>query len=151
MQVHAVIWQYLAGWEYRTIPDIRQRQTNCCIAVELILKALRPDGQWSTQTHADLMILDAARPWSPIDAIEAAGIGSRVDAPVPGRWHLVQFWRDPVALTNGHTILWYQSPLAFISEGYVAEATDASVQWFRKTTLSEKAGGRQYRLASLAI
>ena len=149
-------WANLAGWKYKRVPDTSKRQTNCCIAVERILHAAAPHGAWSDQTHRDLMILDGARPWSPMDGVEAAGIGHPVDSPVPGRWHLVQFWGDPVKLLKGHTILYYQTTYVTPSgepDGYIAEATDAfdSVSWFRSGTLTEKANGREYRMAVLNV
>lgn len=43
--------------------------------------------------YADLQVQDHARPWSPIEGLELAGIGSRVIAPTtPGAWYLLQTW-----------------------------------------------------------
>lgn len=66
----------------------------------------------------DMNIRDPARPWSPMDAALAAPGGEVVDAPVPGRWHLVQGWRrltidgrvpplEPQPRRNGHAWFWW--------------------------------------------
>jgi hypothetical protein len=49
--------------------------------------------------------------WSPIDAVVEVGVGTRMTAPVLGRWHSVQIWRGTpfAAGVSGHTFLWFQS------------------------------------------
>ncbi len=41
-----------------------------------------------------LNIYDRTRPWSPITAAARLPHARVVDAPVPGRWHLVQLWKE---------------------------------------------------------
>lgn len=53
-------------------------------------------------------------PWEPVLAAVDAGIGTRVEVPTVGRWHLVQGWRGsverwplpPSSPTTGHTLLY---------------------------------------------
>lgn len=145
----AIAWRHLAGWTYKLVPDTDRRQTNCCIAAERILHEWYPEGAWTRATHADLMIMDGARPWSPIDGIAAAGVGHFAAQPMPGRWHLVQVWADAVKLKQGHTFLYYE-PMTPSTDGpYVLEATNAKVEFFRACGLEEKADGREYQLAVL--
>ena len=119
------------------------------------MKLAMPGGNWTRAVHADLMIMDAKRPWSPIDAVEAAEVGGRVTEPIPGRVHLVQWWLDPVALKGGHTALIYAGMAPEISPGLIIEATDAAVAWIRTGSIEEKAmyrgKKRKYRLAVLDI
>ena len=150
-------WRYAAGWIYkRNAPNTRLKETNCCIFTEMVMQRVFPNGLWSEQTHRDLMILDASRVWSPIDAVEAAGIGRRVDEPVASEWHLVQAWADAAGLKGGHTFFYFEPEHApFIGAPFVAEATDARVQWVRESTLDEKlmyrGKPREYRMAVLPM
>jgi hypothetical protein len=101
------------------------RQTNCCIFAERILHRVYPSAPWSKRTHADLMIVDPARKWSPMDAVVAAGVGAVVSTPTAGRWHLCQGWR---ANGTGHTFLWLAETA---TTGRVLEATNADRTWWR--------------------
>lgn len=52
--------------------------------------------------YADLQVQDHTRPWSPIEGLERAGIGSRVIAPTThGAWYLLQTWSR---LDNGRIV-----------------------------------------------
>lgn len=150
---YCAAYQNLAGWSYKLKgPKTSLKQTNCCIAAERILKQYFPDAGWSSQTHADLMIMGGARPWSPMDAIEAAGVGHPVSGPLPGRWHLVQMWADADALKRGHTCFYYEPAVGPVaSVGFIIEATDADVVWFRECSLTDKLSGRDCRLAVLDL
>lgn len=86
--------------------------TNCSLTAEAILADVY--GIKIMQRHADLMIMDRARPWSNIEAMVELGIAIEVDdAPTPGRWHICQGWQS---LTDGrvgdgdagHTWLWWE-------------------------------------------
>lgn len=47
-------------------------------------------------------------PWSPVTAAALSGVGTRVEAPVVGAWHVVQGWRTaPSVDGSGHTFLLY--------------------------------------------
>lgn len=150
-------WRYGAGWIYKNkAPNTALGETNCSIFTELVMKMVFVNGMWTKQTHADLMILDGGRPWSPIDAVEAAGIGSRVTEAVAGEWHLVQAWADPDAIKGGHSFFYYEPPSPpFVCPSFVAEATDAPVQWVRSCSLQEKlilrGRIRQHRMAVLPM
>ena len=151
-EFYCAAYEYLAGWTYKNkAPDIKRKQTNCCIAAEKILKRVFVNGRFTRQTNRDFMIVDGSRPWSPMDAVEAAGIGRKVDNPQPGCWHLVQIWGDAANLKRGHTCFYFEPPVGPIAGSYIIEATDAQVAWFRESTLPEKLDGRKCRLAVLDL
>lgn len=52
----------------------------------------------------DVVVADAARPWSPIERAFVDGWGEAApDGPVWSGWHLIQAWRD--IPTSGHAML----------------------------------------------
>jgi len=65
------------GVSIRVAAEPSQHKTNCCCFVEAVLVDIF-DVPWGKQPHADMMILDGARPFSPVEACVAAGIGKRV-------------------------------------------------------------------------
>lgn len=78
---------------------LRQGETqlgiDCSSLGAYVLVTATPGGLWTEELYAMLQIFDPADPWSPITATERAGVGSRVDAPVAGLWHVTQRWEDP--------------------------------------------------------
>ena len=89
-----------------------------------------------------LMIWDAERPWSPIDACVRLGIGAEVveGRPHPGRWHVCQGWErlpregDP---GKGHAWLWYEPSRP--GPGICLEA-NVTRPWARTLTWGERVG-----------
>lgn len=79
-----------------------ERTTNCSTFAAALLCAAYPDAPWAAADYRDLQIYDAARPLSPLDAVERVGAGTRTQAPMLARWHLVQGWR---ASGSGHAFL----------------------------------------------
>jgi hypothetical protein len=69
-------------------------QIDCSSFTAWILSVVYPDAPWDKTTYGDMQIFDAARPWSPIEAVERAGVGSRTASRVPGAWALCQAWKD---------------------------------------------------------
>lgn len=78
---------------------VEPRATNlgvdCCSFGAYVLITAMPRARWDAARYRELQIMDAAHPWSPIEAVERAGAGSRVDHPVAGCWHVTQKWDDP--------------------------------------------------------
>jgi hypothetical protein len=101
---------------------------DCVIFAEAILHSSYPEIDWSG-THADLMILDAARPFSNVEAL--VGLGFReVPELVPGRWHYCQGWRKNGA---GHCFLIWSPPSPEPGRPYKLEATNARSDWYAPT------------------
>lgn len=113
-------WRYVTGSGvhypyYRphlpaTLVDFEGRGIDCSSFTSYILFTAYPDGAWTDQSYQDLQIMDPNRPWSPIEAVENAGVGSRVDAPTGGLWHLTQAWKSVSPLTSGHARMIYADP-----------------------------------------
>jgi len=93
------------------LADGDNRVTNCSTMTVSLLTSVYPNAPWSQEDYGDLQVYAdrlPGQPGSPIDAVERAGVGERVDVLVPGRWHLVQGWRtfDPsVPRYSGHAFL----------------------------------------------
>lgn len=73
---------------------IGTRRIDCSSATAYVLATAYPGGAWTRGRYRELQIMDPSRLWSPLDAVELAGIGSRVPGPVPGTWALCQAWGD---------------------------------------------------------
>lgn len=93
------------------LKDGDNRVTNCSTMTTSILTSIYPSAPWNSQDYGDLQVF-ADRlpndPDSPINAVERAGVGQRVQSLVPGQWHLVQGWRtfDPsTPRYSGHAFL----------------------------------------------
>lgn len=79
-------------------------KTNCSSLTSYLLFTVYPN-DWTAQDYKDLQIMDAARPWSPIDCVAAKPFGEQVSKPVPGHWHLCQKWKSLSPLSGGHARL----------------------------------------------
>ncbi len=127
---------HLIGKPHSWTPD-EQYETNCCVAVDAAVKALRPD-KWTPGEkglQGQLRIWDHDDLWSSITGPVAAGIAVEVGAVVadpdgpewpkdtrvaaiaatwaamhPGRWHIGQVWRNRTVKGKraGHTFLFYK-------------------------------------------
>lgn len=105
-------WPYRVGsrpavaYESPAVPSSlvapRDRGIDCSTMTASILTAVYPRAGWTDIDYRDLQIFDAGRRDSPMDAVERRGVGRRVAAFVPGRWHLVQGWRKK---GTGHAYL----------------------------------------------
>lgn len=84
-----------------------QERTDCSTLTAWSLARVYPSARWTVAAYQDLQIQDAARPWSPIEALERLGVAQEVTAPTPHRWHLVQSWRSLKPLEGGHARLAY--------------------------------------------
>lgn len=73
---------------------------NCSVLTARVLEAVH--GTLTQDEWMDIVVGDAARPWSPIE-LARSRFGSEVTAPVPARWHLLQGWRT--IPTSGHAML----------------------------------------------
>lgn len=88
-----------------------QRITDCSTFAGLGVVGALP-GRWDAAACMDLAVGDAARPYSPIEAVVRCLVGREVGAPVAERWHLVQAWRVvdsagvPDLAAGGHAFLW---------------------------------------------
>ena len=113
-------------------PRMRDGQVNCSTFAESFLEGRYPRADIGAE-HEALMIM-GSDPWSPVHAVERLGIGRMVEAPQPGRLHLVQGWTGLeggriVKRSRGHTLLWGETlgPLAD-PRGLVMEA-NVSLPW----------------------
>jgi hypothetical protein len=125
VRIHACAAFYL-GWRYTyqspRVPYAAERipgsvvngiggVTNCSTLTAGVLLAVYPDGGWDGQSYGDLQVfadrLADGVGDSPIRAVERAGVGARVAAPLPG-WALCQGWRvagpDP-GDWRGHAVI----------------------------------------------
>lgn len=121
------------------------RATNCCAFVAAVLAYARPLASWDDDTYSGLMIMDPDRPFSPCEAVAAAGAADLVPLHVATRWHVCQGWRSlhhrppgddgvarPYVSTGdrGHTFLWradgsgppYSAGVALPGDGWCLEA-----------------------------
>ena len=103
-------------------------------------------GRSVTGRRGDLMVYDPKTPWSPVTGAVALGIGTEVDAPTPGRWHLCQGWRKLAAGAvpkghgpNGHAWLWYQPETPTGQRGYIVQATTTPPPWCERRTWADQA------------
>jgi len=111
------------GWRYsrnnafprarKGLPDLVDpfgHGIDCSSFTAYVLLTAFPLGRWDAERYGELQIFNASEPWSPIDAVERAGVGSRVSAPVAGLWHLTQAWKSLAPLAGGHARLSYSQP-----------------------------------------
>ena len=150
MSFEDVAHNHLDGRTYRLVePDYENGETNCSVATWLICEAYFGI-KLTKQQQKDWMIVDASRPWSPIDAVVSAGMGVAVDLPVPGRYHLMQTWKSTSPLNRGHSKIYFEAPFMMLDGCLVIQATDdmgdafLSVEDFKEATR-----GYEYRLAVL--
>jgi hypothetical protein len=97
--------RHLRGVQLPLAPPLA---TNCCCFAEAIVvgaaQDLDPDFTWSRQQHDQMMILDPAHLFSPVEVLVAAGL-AKTNPPgeVPPPWSVVQVWR--VDRKQGHTFI----------------------------------------------
>ncbi len=155
-------WRYVTGNGVRfptdreglpsSLVDPAGGGIDCSSFTAYVLTTVFPDGKWDRDRYAELQIMDAAQPWSPIDAIERAYVGSRVDAPVGGAWHLTQTWKSLSPLSGGHARLSYAMP-GDPNQLLVLESTNANnkvgPRWSRTTWSKLAAYGGGAKAAAL--
>jgi hypothetical protein len=130
-------------YAYLAPPD---RVTNCSTMTVSMLTSVFPNAPWTQEDYGDLQVYADRlpdRPDSPIDAVERAGVGVRVELLEPERWHLVQGWRtfDPsTPKYSGHAFLVLANDTGGIDQ--VLEATS-------RTDNSGRKIGPRYRTVSL--
>ena len=124
-RIHLVASEFL-GWRYgrdirypRVRPmlpsrlvDPRGQQIDCSSLTTYVLVSVFPHGEWSMPRYRELQIFDVRRPWSPLEAVEAAGVGVAIDGPEKGAWALSQAWKDASiddgdGLSGGHARIVY--------------------------------------------
>lgn len=96
-------------------PGVPNLGIDCSSQGSYIVITATPKGLWTPERYGELQIFDAKQPWSPLDAVERAKVGRKVDAPVPGRWHVTQRWQDAstadgTPLSGGHFRVSYCEP-----------------------------------------
>lgn len=96
-------------------PGLPNLGIDCSSQSSYVVITATPDGAWTPDRYAELQIQDAARPWSPLDAVETAKVGFKVAKPIPGRWHLSQTWvdangADGTPLQGGHARITHCDP-----------------------------------------
>lgn len=84
-----------------------QERTDCSTLTAWVLARVYPSARWTVAAYQDLQIQDAARPWSPIEAVERLGLGQEATTPTRHRWHLCQSWGSLSPLQGGHARLVY--------------------------------------------
>lgn len=75
-------------------PDAVTGVIDCSSFGAYVVITATPAGRWDAARYAELQIFDAKQPWSPIDAIERAGVGTRVDDLPLDEWGISQGWVD---------------------------------------------------------
>jgi hypothetical protein len=118
----------MLGWRYRWsgTPTCRpftgaltasftgaDRTVYCSAMTIILLCAAFPDAPWDGRSYGDLQCyaerLAEGHPDSPIDAVERAGVGTRVDGfHTLDAWYLVQGWWSLGAQPAGHAVLIYR-------------------------------------------
>lgn len=73
-------------------PGVPNLGIDCSSLGSYVLITATPAGLWDSARYAELQIFDAAQRWSPMDAVERAKVGRKVESPLPGRWHVSQRW-----------------------------------------------------------
>lgn len=126
--------RHLAGATYDRTPPYDPGSLDCVRFTYAVLQDLWPD--IVPQYHDELHVLDASKPFSPVDAVLQAGIGyeTRYDAVTlrsPGCWHLCQGWKGLDPLRSGHGWLWYEPAGPVLGGGLILQATDARYPWVR--------------------
>ena len=85
---------------------------DCSSFTAYCLATAYPFARWTQQRYAELQIMEAENPWSPISAVERAGVGGRISQPVKGVIALSQAWvdastKDGDSVSGGHArIVW---------------------------------------------
>jgi hypothetical protein len=128
----------LLGHPYTRGASLELRQVDCTVFARAILERVYPATRWTSAQRRDLVVADAARPWSAMSALEAVGLGRQVAAPGVGRWHLCQGWIGlsqgrAVATSRGHCWLWLGG-----ADGRILEATPMRRPWWRTTTWEDQ-------------
>lgn len=97
---------------HSSLVDPIGQEIDCSSMTTYLVMRLYPDTPWSMDDYMDMQVFAdrlPARPWSPIEAVERRGVGSRVARPeavAPGTLCLVQMWRSlPPARPSGHAYL----------------------------------------------
>ena len=159
------------GWGYRSpaiparvaesgpwVPDSVVRRygestpaaTDCCTFVAGVLSRACP-GKWPADAWAQMMILDAGRPWSTVECPIGAGVAVAAAEPEPGRWYVAQGWsglrlgRVEQGAT-GHT--WLQWGADRILE---ASSRAGKVTWTERAWADQRRRYDEVRLAHLVI
>ncbi len=121
--------RHLAGATYDRTPPYEPGSLDCVRFTYAVLQDLWPNV--IPQYHAELHLLDAAKPFSPITAINTSGQGAILhgDNPQPGCWHLCQGWKSLDPLQSGHGWLWYEPATPVLGGGIILQATNARYPW----------------------
>lgn len=131
MRVRFAVGRYIGGTYSRDVrfayssPGVPDRlvadpcevpRIDCSSMTTSVLTACFPSSAWGSQGYGDLQVYKDRlpdRPDSPIDAVENAHVGVRIENNFePGMWHLVQGWRrfnpehpDETKRYSGHAFL----------------------------------------------
>jgi hypothetical protein len=133
--------RHLAGASYDRTPPYDEGSLDCVRFTYAVLKDLWPNV--IPQHHAAIHLLDASKPFSPVQAAQDAGVGSRlphtavrgdgklVHGPQAGCWHLCQGWKSLDPLQSGHGWFWYEPATPVLGGGLILQATNAKHPWVR--------------------
>lgn len=121
----------LLGHPYTRGAALEQRQVDCTVFARAVVERVYPGALSTSALRRDLVVADAARPWSVITGAEQAGLGRVAVAPSDGRWHLCQGWVGLVQgkvgkESRGHAWLWWGG-----EDGRILEATPMRRSWWR--------------------
>lgn len=95
------------GWTYGPLDDAGEMIECCALTALVIEQAVGWPRDWDWWD--DMMVLDPERLWSPVtataDRLDSAAVLPHHGPyrPMPGRWSLVQGWRQR---GTGHQVLW---------------------------------------------
>ncbi len=105
---------------------------DCSTFMTALVVYANSDVDFDAEFYADSQIFDAARPWSPVQAWERHGIGTRVDGPVDG-WAIYQSWKSLDPLRSGHQWAYHGGHQLRLhsssSRGGIGPTMDRGVTW----------------------
>lgn len=127
--------RHLAGSSYDNSPPYDPGSLDCVRFTYAVLRDLWP--AVVPQYHAQIHLTDPAQPFSPVAAIDSAGIGRGLaplpgepaPRPLPGFWHLCQGWKTLSPLNRGHGWLWYEPEAPLLGSSLIVQSTNARYPW----------------------
>ena len=125
----------LGGYTYDSAAYPKPGTKDCTRFTYGVLRSLWPILE---SYKGPLHITDPEHPFSNVEALESAGLALVSEAPVPGRWHLVQGWQRLAPLSNGHAFLWYEPAVPIAAPSFIVQATPTDPPWCEPRTAQQQ-------------
>jgi hypothetical protein len=127
--------RHLGGAAYDSSAPYAAGSLDCVRFTYAVLKDLWPDV--APAIHDELHLLDPSQPFSPVEAVDNAGLSGEWSglvrpgrsSPIPGCWHLCQGWKSLDPLERGHGWFWYEPATPLLEAGLLVQATNAQYPW----------------------